>query len=224
MAEHENEVPEEEEIEDEALDENNGDEHEEVPVVATAPLREMEPVESLANPVTEDTAATWSQLASAPDVDWNAIEQATTRVMQNWKGFHDLQLVVNHNTRQDGYRRDLERAIQEREELLSKREAQLREFESDIDTHRKALHAQMVSEQQRTSEFVQEMAARRELARNEAIREEQECEARIGAARQRTEEETARIEANMADMRKAEDSFKRRMVNMRGKIEELTGA
>ena len=224
MAEHENEFPEEAEVEHEPLIDGNGDTGEGDPVAAEVPLREMEHVDALANPVTEDTAAAWSRLAPPPDVDWNAIEQATTRVMQNWKGFHDLQLVVNHNTRQDGYRRDLELAIQNREALLSQRDAQLRQFEADIEAHRKALHDQMVSEQQRTTDFVQEMRARRELAKAEAIREEQECETRIAAARQRTAEETARIEASLADMQKAEDSFKRRMANMRGKIEELTGA
>ena len=167
-------------------------------------------------------AAVSAAITDAPDVDWNTMLQSCTRVLRNYQGFADLHAVVDHATRLDGYRRELIRVIELNEGVKAKGEAELAAFEHDMANQRQGLHAQLVSEQQRTADLIAELAAKRELAREEAALEERESERRIAAAQQRAHDEEVRIEASMADMKKAEAAFKRRMRAMRGQIEAFT--
>ena len=172
----------------------------------------------------QSVAAASAAVHDAPDVDWNAMVQSCTRVLKNYQGFADLHAVVEHATRLDGYRRELIRVIELNEGIKARKEAELAAFEADMARQRESVHAQLVNEQQRTANEIQELAAKRELAHEEARREEQECEQRIQAAQQRARDEEARIEVSMGDMRKAEESFKKRMRAMRGQIEQFTQA
>ena len=190
-------------------------------IIAPTPEAEPEP-EPVIRGYEQSLETASAAITDAPEVDWNEMLQSCTRVLKNYQGFADLHRVVEHSTRLDGYRLELLRVIQLNEVVKEQGEAKLAAFESEMAHRRQALHDQLVSEQKRTTDEINELAARRELAQAEAKREIAACDARVEAAEQRAKDEEARIDASIGDMKKTEAAFKRRMQNMRGQIEAFT--